>query len=120
MARPRYPHKVLIVADDEELRSVLSAYLVTRRFDVFAVRSGLEALLQLERERPGIVVLDLGMPRLNGIEALKRIRSFDPMIRVVVVIGSTDAGLQQEALKLSAASILTKPVRLSDLDDAIG
>jgi DNA-binding response OmpR family regulator len=72
------PGKALVVDDDADIREILAEQLATHGFEVLTAGNGLEALLHVKRERPGAVVLDLAMPRLGGLEALKRIRAFLP------------------------------------------
>src|SRR5207249_4923797 len=68
-----------------------------------------------KRSRPAGVVLDLLMPRLGGLDALKRIRTFDPAIRIVVITGSPDPELVRQAKALGAVAVLTKPISPPDL-----
>lgn len=112
--------RVLIVEDEDDLREVFSEYLAGRGFEVLEARNGLEALLQAKRGRPDAIVLDLLLPRLGGVDALKRIRAFDPSVTVVVVTGAEDAELHRRARSLGAAAILVKPVRLESLLASIG
>jgi CheY-like chemotaxis protein len=64
----------VVIADDEaEIRDLLSEYLQSHGCETFRAVNGLEALLHVKHERPSAVVLDLRMPRLGGIDALKRI-----------------------------------------------
>jgi DNA-binding NtrC family response regulator len=101
----------VVIADDEaEVREVLAEYLGRHHWRVFEAANGLDALLHVKRQRPHAVVLDLRMPRLGGIEALKRIRAFDPSIAVVIVSGNLDAEVRREAETMGAARILHKPV----------
>ena len=106
---PRH-RAVLVVEDDPELREIYAAYLEDEGFTVARAADGLEALLQIKRVRPASVVLDLLMPRLGGLDALRRIKAFDPSIRVVVVTGAEDPALPGQALALGARAILKKPV----------
>jgi CheY-like chemotaxis protein len=114
------PGIVLVVDDDAEVRATLGDYLREEGFDVLEAANGLEALLQVKRVRPRAVVLDLMMPRLGGLDALKWIHAFDPAIGVVVVTGTEDSGLHREALALGALAVFTKPVRVADLAAALG
>lgn len=111
--------KVLIVDDDDGLRELISEYLGTLGFEVLQAANGLDALLHVSDARPGAIVLDLGMPRLGGLEALRRIRKFDESIKVVVVTAATDAELHEQALALGAVRVLTKPLVLHDLEEAL-
>jgi CheY-like chemotaxis protein len=111
---------VLIVDDEAELRAVFVEFLRARGVDVNEAANGLEALLQIKRTRPRVVVLDITMPRLGGLDALKRIRAFDPSITVIIVSGGVDDELERKALALGARSVLVKPIALADLWRALG
>jgi CheY-like chemotaxis protein len=106
---------VLIVDDEAEVRAVFSEFLRERGLDVIEAANGLEALLLVKRARPSTVVLDVTMPRLGGLDALKRIRAFDPSITVVILTGVVDDALRRRALALGARRVFTKPVALADL-----
>ena len=106
---------VLIVDDDPEVRATLAEYLAADGFEVTEAANGLEALLHVRRERPRAVVLDLMMPRLGGLEALKRIRAFDPGIGVVVITGVQDVELQRQALELGALAVFGKPISSEEI-----
>ncbi len=86
-AREHRQRSVLIVDDEAELRSVLTEFLQGQGLDVIQAANGLEALLQVKRARPGAVILDITMPRLGGLDALKRIRAFDPSITAIILTG---------------------------------
>jgi len=106
---------VLVVDDDAEVRAVVSEYIRLQGFHVLEAKDGLEALLQVKRKRPHAIILNLAMPRLGGIDALKRIVKFDPTITVIVVTGETDTDLHRQASLLGVRAVLAKPVRLPDL-----
>jgi two-component system, OmpR family, response regulator PrrA len=110
---------VLVVDDDHEWRAVVTEYLRLQGFLVLEAKDGLEALLQVKRARPQAIILDLAMPRLGGIDALKRIVKFDPTIAVVVVTGETDTDLHRQASVLGVRAVLAKPVGLPDLLTAL-
>jgi DNA-binding NtrC family response regulator len=110
---------VLVVDDDDSVRDVVAEFLQAKGFAVAQATNGLEGLLAVKRLHPVAVVIDLAMPRLGGLEALKRIRRFDPDIRVVVVTGHADDAVVQEALALGARAVLAKPVDLAELGTAV-
>src|SRR5438093_862314 len=114
------PRKALVVDDDADIRDMLAEQLTTHGFEVLTAGNGLEALLHVKRERPAVVVLDVMMPRLGGLETLKRIRAFHPEAKVVVVSGRLDGEVRRQALALGAAGVLEKPVSLPDLLRALG
>jgi CheY-like chemotaxis protein len=116
---PSEATKVLIVDDDADVRTMIAEGLRNEGFAILEAKNGLEALLHVKRGRPAAVVLDLEMPRLGGLEALKRIRAFDRAIRVVVVTGYAEEH-RQRARDLGAVAVLTKPASLPDLLAALG
>ncbi len=111
---------VLVADDDADLRETIAEYLRAQGFEVVEAANGLEALAQVRQVRPAGVVLDLRMPRLGGLDAIKQIRDFDRGVTVVVVTGVKDPELQRQALALGAARVLLKPVALADLVAALG
>lgn len=110
----------LVADDDSEFAAILCEYLTLSGFEVRQAAHGLEALLVVKRDRPRLVLLDLHMPRLGGLDALRRIRVFDPTVKVVVVTGDSDPELQRQALALGAAQVLLKPMNPLDLGPALG
>jgi len=112
--------KVVIADDEEEIRDLLAEYLQAYGWDTFRATNGLEALLHVKQQRPAAVVLDLNMPRLGGIDALKRIHAFDPSIGVVVLSAYIDDVVRQQAETLGAKAILDKPLDLARLLAALG
>ena len=112
--------KVLIADDEAEIRALLAEFLTLRGFEVLEATNGLETLLQVKRQAPDAILLDLRMPRLGGIDALKRIHAFNPAINVVVITAETDPKLGEQALALGARTVLGKPVELSAVFAALG
>jgi DNA-binding NtrC family response regulator len=116
MSADRAPAKTVLVADDDaDLRSTLAEYFALHGFEVLEASNGLEALLHVKRRRPGVIVLDLAMPRLGGLEALKRIAAFDPAAAVIVVSGAVDEQTRRAALALGARAVMDKPIALPAL-----
>jgi len=108
--RPRTRGHVLIVDDDHEVASVLARDLEEAGYGVTTVDDGEKALTAVIKEEPDVVLLDLGMPRLNGIETLGALRAIAPMLQVIIVSG---AGTPQDAARaraFCAFDYLPKPV----------
>ena len=116
---PGLPRTVLVADDDAPFREVIADYLRARGCEVLRAANGLEVLLQVKHARPAAILLDLTMPRLGGIEALKWIHAFDPAVRVIVLTAETDATIHRKALDGGAALVLSKPVDFSELVAAL-
>src|SRR3989449_2203215 len=111
--------KVLVVHDDRDMRAAVGELLRSEGVDVVDAADGLEALLHVKRSRPAGVVLDLVMPRLGGLDAIKRIRAFDRTIKIVVITGASDQEPHQQALALGAVAVLAKPRSPADVAAAL-
>lgn len=111
--------RVLVVDDEPDVLSMLGEYLRQEGFEVVEAANGLEALLQVKRARPDAVLLDLMMPRLGGLDAIKRIRAFDRSIRIIVITGTLDEELHRQARALGAGTVFTKPLKMAEIADAL-
>ena len=111
--------RVLVVDDEIDFASALTARLSNRGFDAHFVSSGEDALQTLPESPCDVVVLDLKMPGMGGLEALRRIRSGYPDIKVIVLTGhgQVDSGI--EGMRAGAADYLLKPVAIETLCTAI-
>lgn len=106
---------ILCVDDDPEVLRTLEEYLTGQGYRVVTATNGVEAFLQVWRQRPRAVVLDLFMPRLGGLGALDRIRRMDASIVVVIISGVENAVEMVKEAGLSVAGALAKPFDLAQL-----
>jgi len=107
--------KVLIVDDDPAFRRALRTSLAASGFDVSEARNGEESLIVL-RDKPGdIVLLDINMPGMGGIEACRKIRSLSPRIGILMVTVRDAEEDKVQALEAGADDFVTKPYRLREM-----
>ncbi|MEE8240029.1 MAG: response regulator [Nitrospirales bacterium] len=107
---------VLVVDDELITRSLVSDFLSLRGFRVRTAQDGPEALALVEQERPDMIVLDMYMPGMNGVEVLRELRTKKNYIGgVVVLTASQDEKLLQETLELGSVDVMAKPVDLERL-----
>jgi len=111
--------KVLVVDDEKNLRDVLQAELSAADFIVAAAEDGDKAFALLEKNEYDVLLLDLNMPGLGGIEVLKRIKSSDIPIEVVILTANATIPTAVEAMKLGAYDYLRKPFDLDELEAVI-
>ena len=111
--------RILIVDDEEETRDFLSEFLTLRGYKVLTASDGFEALTALRNERPHIVLLDIKMPGLDGVEVLRRIRAIDKEVGVIMITAVKDEIVGEYALKLGASDYITKPIDLDDLEKSV-
>ena len=107
--------KILIADDDPNLRKVLTIELSGEGFEIQATDSGVRALELIEKDEPDVMILDLNMPGLSGMEVLKRIKNLDSSVEVIVLTGYATVSTAVEAMKLGACDYVTKPFELESL-----
>ena len=104
--------KILVVDDEAEIRSLLDAVLQSKGFEVVTAADGAAALEQLQREHPSVILMDLSMPRMSGMDALPEIKRLDPDVPVIICTAHADLATAVRAMKLGAYDYLTKPFDL--------
>jgi len=107
--------RLLLVDDEEDFVFALAERLRFRKYDTRAATSGEAALSEIEKERPDIVVLDLKMPGMGGMEVLREIKTRDPSIDVIMLTGSVDSEIGEIALRAGATYHIVKPMDIEDL-----
>jgi len=111
--------KVLVVEDAQEFRRFVCSLLKSRpEFQVETAADGLEAVQKAQELRPDLILLDIGLPNLNGIEVARRVRTLTPATRILFVSALADPDIVREALRLGAGYV-HKPSAQSDLPVAI-
>ena len=111
--------KVLIVDDEPDVRQLLYDFLTGRDYEVLLASGGLEAIDIVEREKPDLVLLDVVMPGVNGVETLRRIAEINPPLRVIMVTANADIGLTSRLLAMGAVDYIPKPFDLEYLEQAV-
>ena len=101
---------IMIVDDSRILRKILTNTLVEAGHTIVAdAGNGKEALLLLEKIKPDLVTLDITMPNMDGTEALKEIKAYDPNAKAIMITAAGQQNKVIEALKLGAERFITKP-----------
>jgi len=111
--------KVLVVDDEPEVRRLLQDFLSGQGYDVALAADGVEALAAVDDQKPDLVLLDVAMPVMNGVETLTRIVALDCPVRVIMVTGNSDLSLMAKLLALGAVDYIPKPFDLDYLEQAI-
>ena len=107
--------RILVVEDDEETRRVLARELATRDYQVDEAPDAATALQRWERRRPDLVLLDLGLPDLDGLQLIRRIRR-DALTPIVILSGRYEEREKVEALERGADDYVTKPFGVEELN----
>lgn len=107
--------KVLLVDDEEEFTEILSERMKTRGFDVDVTNSGLNALEKVNQKSYDVIVLDLYMPGMDGIDTLKHLVEQNPDLQIIFLTGQATLEKGIEAVKLGAVDFMEKPVDIDIL-----
>jgi len=110
---------VLFVDDEEDFVRTMAERMEMREVGSEVALSGTQALQMLESEIPDVMVLDLRMPGLDGIEVLRRVKDTYPQVEVIIMTGHGSERDEEEARKLGAYDYLRKPVDINDLMEII-
>lgn len=108
--------KMMLVDDEERFLQTTEKLLTKKGFAVLTATSGAEALAELEKTTVHVVILDVKMPGMDGIETLRRIKAQYPLVEVIMLTGHATVESAIDGLKSGATDYLMKP---ADLDDVI-
>ena len=110
--------KLLVVDDEVEILNILTKYLKDD-YAIFTASNGQEGINIFERERPPVIITDIKMPGMDGIEFMRIVKSMDGDAEVIVITGHGDMEIAIESLRLGAVDFLLKPIDFDDLERAI-
>lgn len=110
-------HHVLVVDDEPGIRDIVRLALARVDVGVAEAASGAAAMTVLETLSPDAVIVDLGLPDMNGLDVIRRIRETEPTVPIVLMSASTQTDLAADAVQVSA--ILEKPFKLQRLQQVI-
>jgi DNA-binding response OmpR family regulator len=98
---------------------LLQSFLTSKGYEVDAALNGAEALAKVKEMKPDIVLLDIMMPGMGGIDTLKEIKKIDPSIGVIMVTAVVDEELGNRTLNLGAYDYITKPINIEYLETCV-
>ncbi len=110
---------LLLVDDEIGIRKVLSLSLVDAGYEVFTAENGAEAIALFESQKPAIVLCDIKMPGMDGIEVLRKIKQLNSDVEVIMFTGHGDMDIAIRSFKNEANDFITKPVNLDALEIAL-
>lgn len=107
--------RILIADDEPDVREFMEGFLRLQGHEVETASDGIEAIEKIKAACPDLVLLDMRMPRMEGIEVLRELKQLAPRLSVVMMTAVRDQALAKEAIALGAFDYVTKPVDLSRL-----
>jgi CheY-like chemotaxis protein len=110
---------ILVVDDNADMLDLLTQFFETKGHRVITALNAEEGLKKVVSERPPLVLMDIMMPRMHGVEALRRVKAIDPSIKVIMITAVDDKDVAEEALSSGASDYITKPIDLQYLDTLV-
>ena len=107
--------RVMLVDDEKDFLETLCKRLTKRKLDVTSATGGREAITKIQSMPIDVVVLDVRMPDMDGIETLKRIKKIKPSVEVIMLTAHADLEVAMEGMELGAFDYLMKPIEIDEL-----
>jgi two-component system response regulator AtoC len=111
--------RVLVVDDEPDSVELLQEFLTGKGYEIVTASNGEEALRKVKEERPHLVLLDVRMPDMNGLDVLRKVREFDQEVGVIMVTAVNEEDTGRQALKLGAFDYIVKPLNLEYLERSL-
>lgn len=111
--------RILVVDDEIEVCNVLKEFFDSKGFETHIALSGRSALSKVKEVKPHIVLLDIIMPGMGGVDVLEEIKKIDPTAEVIMVTAVADHELAKRTLELGAHDYITKPLNLDYLETVV-
>ncbi|HRK62045.1 MAG TPA: response regulator [Candidatus Omnitrophota bacterium] len=111
--------KLLVVDDEEEICDFLKSFFEDRQFEVETAHSGIQAIEKARKFGPHVILLDIQMPEMDGLKALKILKEENPKVKVIMVTAVETQEKIEESMRLGADNYITKPLSLEYLENDV-
>ncbi len=108
--------RVLVVDDEPNARELLAEFLMGKGYEVLTASEGEEALRKVKEDRPHLILLDVRLPKMSGLEVLRRVREIDHEVGVIMVTAVNEEETGNQALQMGAFDYITKPLDFQYLE----
>ena len=110
---------ILVVDDESDVRELLRKFLTRRGYEVDTASDGLAAIEAIRANHPDIVLLDIRLPKVDGLSVLRRLRDDADDVAIITMSGIADEDTARQSLELGAADFITKPFNLPYLETSL-
>lgn len=111
--------RILVVDDDLNICNLLNEFLINLGYDVRVTKDGISAIETFRQFSPHIILLDVILPDMNGVEILRKIREYDKHVRISMISGMHDLRVAKDAIQLGAVDYISKPFELDYIEEYI-
>jgi DNA-binding NtrC family response regulator len=110
---------ILVVDDNEDMVEMLAQFFQMKGHRVLTALDAEQGLQKVREEKPSLILMDIMMPRVHGVEALRQVKAIDPGIKVIMITAVDDKDIAEEAMASGATDFITKPLDLQYLDTMV-
>lgn len=110
---------ILIVDDDTSTCELLADMIQTLGYTTFSANDGIEAMTIFEEKKPDLVISDIQMPKMDGMELLRKLKRINPQTKIIILTGYPSADTIIETIENEGFTYLVKPVKISSLEAVI-
>ena len=110
---------ILVVDDESDVRELLRKFLTRRGYEVDTASDGMAAIEAIRENPPNIVLLDIRLPKIDGLSVLRRLRDDADDVAIITMSGIADEDMARQRLELGAADFITKPFNLPYLETSL-
>ena len=111
--------RILVVDDEIVVCDLLKDFLILKGYDVFTASDGYIAINKVKKLSPHLVLLDIVMPGISGVEVLKEIKKLNPKTGVIMITAVPDQGIITESIDLGAYDYIRKPMDLKNVENVV-
>ena len=111
--------KALVIDDEPSTLFMFNLFLEAYGYAVLTADNAAAGIGIFKKERPAIVFTDIKMPGMDGLDALKKFKSIDPAVQVIVMTGHGDQDLMRQAMEFKATAFLNKPIERAALEEVL-
>ena len=111
--------KLLIVDDEQDIRDFAKSFFSKRKIECLTAANGREAITLVRDQKPSLILLDIRMEEMNGLDVLAKIREFDKTVKVIMVTGVEEKEVLDRAKSLGIIAYIHKPLVLEELEKIV-
>lgn len=111
--------KILVVDDEPETCDLLKIFLTKRGHEVTTATRGDQAFEKIQQDRPQLILLDIRMPVMDGMELLKKVKALEPAPGIIMISAVQEESIADRTLREGADDYITKPIDLRDLESRV-
>lgn len=109
------PKKILVCEDEKEVRELLKDVLIKNNYEIYTAMNGKEAIDKTKQIKPDLILLDIRMPKIDGLEVAKRIRKFNLVVKIIFLTGFQSPELSKEAANYDISDYIVKSASAKDI-----